>query len=94
MESLVNLVGRMLRRCLLILLHSRQYRRTHIEAFGKASSWTRVQGVMFMLVESGILYALFFVRIRRALPIPTSLNGSTSVGTNYRKSRYSERQHQ
>ncbi|KAH9932931.1 uncharacterized protein B0H18DRAFT_984702 [Fomitopsis serialis] len=38
-----------------------KYRRTHIDAFGGSSPQTRTQRVMVMLIESGVLYMLFFV---------------------------------
>ncbi|EPT05928.1 hypothetical protein FOMPIDRAFT_1026808 [Fomitopsis schrenkii] len=38
-----------------------KYRRMHINAFGKSSTRTRTQKIMVMLIESGILYMLFFV---------------------------------
>ncbi|KAH9895616.1 hypothetical protein C8Q73DRAFT_444097 [Cubamyces lactineus] len=40
---------------------SREYRQTHLEAFGKMSRQTRTQKIMLMLVESGVIYMLFFV---------------------------------
>lgn len=33
----------------------------HIVAFGNASPMTRTQKIMYLLVESGIAYMLFFV---------------------------------
>ncbi|KAI0656060.1 hypothetical protein C8Q70DRAFT_922311 [Cubamyces menziesii] len=38
-----------------------EYRQTHLEAFGKMSRQTRTQKIMLMLVESGVIYMLFFV---------------------------------
>ncbi|KAI0773066.1 hypothetical protein BD413DRAFT_656267 [Trametes elegans] len=46
---------------LLIAYKTWCYRRTHIEAFGTLSRLTRAQKIMVMLVESGILYMLFFL---------------------------------
>ena len=42
---------------------SREYRQTHLEAFGKMSRQTRTQKIMLMLVESGVIYMLFLVRL-------------------------------
>ncbi|KAI0668145.1 hypothetical protein C8Q78DRAFT_980296 [Trametes maxima] len=46
---------------LLISYKAWQYRRIHFEAFGKLSRPTRVQRIMVMLIESGVLYMLFFL---------------------------------
>lgn len=46
---------------ILIALKTWRYRRMHVLAFGKTSPQTRTQRVMFLLVESGVLYMLFFL---------------------------------
>ncbi|RDX48515.1 hypothetical protein OH76DRAFT_1483874 [Lentinus brumalis] len=38
-----------------------EYRRTYLEAFGTSSKRTRTQQIMVSLVESGIIYMLFFL---------------------------------
>ncbi|KAI0691360.1 hypothetical protein C8T65DRAFT_745483 [Cerioporus squamosus] len=45
----------------LIAYKTWQHRRMYIDAFGKQSRRTRTQNVMFMLIETGILYMLFFL---------------------------------
>ncbi|KAI0754317.1 hypothetical protein C8Q80DRAFT_361207 [Daedaleopsis nitida] len=45
---------------MLISYKTWEYRHVHMEAFGKTSS-SRTQRIMFMLIESGILYMLFFL---------------------------------
>ena len=45
----------------------RRYCRAYRAAFG-TSTQTRAQKVMIMLVESGILYMLFFVRVPSTAP--------------------------
>ncbi|KAI0668138.1 hypothetical protein C8Q78DRAFT_277316 [Trametes maxima] len=45
----------------LIAYKAREYSRIHTEAFGKLSRATRAQRVMLMLVETGVLYMLFFL---------------------------------
>ncbi|KAI0668144.1 hypothetical protein C8Q78DRAFT_277617 [Trametes maxima] len=46
---------------LLISYKAWEYRRIHFEAFGRLSRPTRAQRVMAMLIESGVLYMLFFL---------------------------------
>lgn len=45
---------------ILITLKTWQYRRTYLAAFGTLGPRTRTLGVMIMLIESGVLYMLFF----------------------------------
>ncbi|KAI0643437.1 hypothetical protein C8Q79DRAFT_1012717 [Trametes meyenii] len=46
---------------LLIAYKAWEYRRIHFEAFGTLSRQTRAQKILAMLVESGVLYMLFFL---------------------------------
>ncbi|GJF00164.1 hypothetical protein PsYK624_164430 [Phanerochaete sordida] len=45
----------------LIAFKTWQYRRTYLSAFGSSGPKSRTQRVMLMLIESGILYMLFFI---------------------------------
>ena len=48
---------------------TRKYRHAHLKAFGKSSPQTRIQKLMILLIESGVVYMLFFVRdIRTTVP--------------------------
>ena len=59
------------------IVEFREARRTWLDAFGKLPPQTRTQRVMLILIESGILYMLFFVRVflsyRRACQTHRSL---------------------
>ena len=72
------------------IIEFREARRTWLDAFGKLPPQTRTQRVMLILIESGILYMLFFVRDGSAcifeLTYPDRLvgwNGSTIFQCNY-----------
>ncbi|KAI0354545.1 hypothetical protein OH77DRAFT_1521795 [Trametes cingulata] len=45
----------------LIAYKTWEYRRIHVAAFGRLSARTRAQRIMLMLIESGVLYMLFFL---------------------------------
>ncbi|KAI0754316.1 hypothetical protein C8Q80DRAFT_361161 [Daedaleopsis nitida] len=46
---------------LLISYKTWEYRHIHMEAFGRKTSRSRTQRIMLILIESGILYMLFFL---------------------------------
>ncbi|KAI0643444.1 hypothetical protein C8Q79DRAFT_1012723 [Trametes meyenii] len=66
----------------LIAYKTWEYRRLHKEAFGKYTQQTRSQKVMLLLIESGILYFLFFLVqvILTVKPVHASVAKHPNVG--------------
>ncbi|KAI0766691.1 hypothetical protein BD413DRAFT_150275 [Trametes elegans] len=66
---------------ILVAYKAWEYQRIYRKAFGKHSRHTRVQWVMMMLVESGILYMLFFlVQVVKSLdPVVKGIDEHSAV---------------
>ncbi|TFK88398.1 hypothetical protein K466DRAFT_652673 [Polyporus arcularius HHB13444] len=66
----------------LIAYKTWQHRRMYLDAFGKQSRRTRTQSIMFMLVETGILYMIFFlVQVVLSLKALNAIISKSQVGS-------------